>query len=122
MRVGLVRQLIFQTGDQPVTELISDDVDFAGIPFVGGNRGVVFKDGKINVRINVQTVEVMSQTKLGAGATLDRPRGHGLRVLFDVNNVELRPLDDTEIQAIIDTAVGFWPEHLLKYLQRGNCS
>lgn len=116
MRLGLVRSLIFSTGKTLHSEIISGQAEFAGAQLVGGKRLAAYKDDQFNVRISTGTVELSTQMKLAVGTTIQREKGYGIQVQFDVNNVDVGPMDEADIQGVIQKAASLWPEHLLKYL------
>lgn len=57
-------------------------------------------------------------TQLPVGKKVEEPVGFGIKVTLDINNTELRELGDADIEEILERAVGFWPDELLKYLSR----
>lgn len=117
MRIGLIRELLFDTGQSPCNRVISDHQDFAGAPLVGGNRVIAYRDALCNVRISVEPAEVMKTTRLAVGTEVTERHSYGLHVLLDVNNHQLKPLEDADIQQVLDRATGLWPDELLKYLR-----
>ena len=116
MRVGLIRELIFATGDTPCHSMLTDRSTFAGGEIRGGNALFAYRDAKCNVRINFSLVEATKQTQLLVGTTVSEPAGYGLLVSLDVNNTDIRPLEDADIEDVLTRATSLWPDELLRYL------
>lgn len=118
MRVGLIRDLIFNTGSVPCQELIAEQTSFAKAELVGGKAVFKYCDTKHNHNILVEPVRGVRRTQLAAGPTVNEPAGNGVHVQLDVNNTDMgRTLVDSDIQEIIDRAASLWPDKLLEYIQ-----
>lgn len=118
MRVGLVRDLIFQTGQSRCERYISDQGTFANADLAGGQLQFNYRDAKHNHNIRVQPVALMRTTRLPVGAAFNENTGYGMHVHFDVNNSDLQqPLGPGDIQQVLERATTLWPDVLLKYLR-----
>jgi len=117
LRVGLVRELLFHTGTTLPTEVLTSQSEFAGARLVGGSCLFVYRDDHCNVRLKFDTAEITKSTQLPIGQTLTEMTGHGLLVQLDVNNHEIRPLEDADINGIIERATVLWPDKLLQFLR-----
>lgn len=116
LRVGLIRELVFATGEAPGTHLLTKQESWAGGELYGGERSVRYRDQQCNIRLQLTPIEIRKSTQLPVGTKVEQREGYGLRVQLDVNNVEIRPLADADIKTIVDRALGLWPEHLLQYI------
>ena len=116
LRIGMVRELIFDTGQELGVDLISPTETFAGAAIANGQRLLTYKDQKYNHQIKIATVEIGKETRLGLGKTVREQAGHGLQVSLDVNNIALRSINDDDISETIERATGLWPDALLQYL------
>ena len=116
LRIGLVRELIFDTGQARCFEILTSSTTFQEAELIGAKGIHVFRDKECNVRITVDTVEIGRATQLPVGKTVTEQHAHGLAVSLDVNNHRLRALEETDIENVLTRARGFWPEQLLQYL------
>jgi hypothetical protein len=117
LRVGLVRELVFNTGTTLPTEVLTSQSEFAGARLVGGGCEFVYRDDHCNVGLKFATAEITKSTQLPIGQTLTESGGHALLVQLDVNNHEIRPLEDADINGIIERANVLWPDKLLQFLR-----
>ncbi len=117
LRLGLVRELVFATGQTPCLGLLHTAPAFAGASLQGGNVLFHYRDDKCNVRIALAPAEITKSTQLPVGQRIEQREGYGLQVQLDVNNSDLRrPLEATDIQEVVERATGLWSEPLLEYL------
>jgi hypothetical protein len=116
MRIGLVRELIFGTGDCLCHAVAANRAEFAGAHFMGGESLAVYRDSKCNVRVKLSLVQVAKMTQSPLGLSVTEPAGRGMQVEFDVNNAEVRPLEEADIDGILERANSLWPEELIKYI------
>ena len=116
LRVGLIRDVIFSTGKADCTVLLSGRTDWCKSKLVGGNRLHSYRDEKYNIRLELSPVKIMQGTQLAVGARVEQSAGFGLKVSLDVNNIEICPLQDADIDEVIERADGFWPDEVLEYL------
>jgi hypothetical protein len=116
LRVGLVRDVIFSTRQADCTFLVSNQPDWLGAKLVGGRRLIHYRDDKCNIRLEFSPGRIGKATELPVGTKVEEPVGFGLRVRLDVNNDKPRPLQDADIEQVIDRALAFWPDGLLKYV------
>lgn len=116
MRAGLVRDVIFLTGQTDCTFLVSKQSEWLGAKLVGGQRLIHYRDEKCNIRFEFSPGRIGKVTQLPVGAKVGEAVGFGLKVRLDVNNAEVRELQDVDIDEVIDRAIGFWPDKLLEYL------
>ncbi|MCH8823612.1 MAG: hypothetical protein IH984_08910 [Planctomycetes bacterium] len=117
IRCGLVRELLFNTADDRCSDCISTLDAFAGADLVGGNSRRVYKDGQYNNNITITTVEIASKKQLAAGPTVREDVGFGLKIDLDVNNIDLRTLNEDDVNDIIERANSLWPDTLLEYIE-----
>ncbi len=116
LRFGMVRELIFDTGQELGVDLITPKEGFAGATIANGRMQLTYKDQTYNHQITIATVQSGKETRLGVGQTVREQVGHGLQVSFDVNNIELRSLNNDDISETIERATILWPDALLQYL------
>jgi len=117
MRVGLIRDLIFATGKTPCGEMLTDQTAFANAALVGGQSVLKYQDSQYNHHIRIEPVSLTRTTQLLVGTTINEPAGYGVKVQVDVNNANIQqPLQEPDIQAVIDRATSLWPDQLLEYL------
>ncbi len=118
LRVGLIRELFFMTGQTPCHGLMTDRTSFANADLVGGQLLFKYRDTKYNHNILIEPAPVTRTTQLQVGATVNEPAGYGVRVRFDVNNSYMqKPLDETEIRGVLDRATSLWPDDVLGFLR-----
>ncbi len=122
LRVGMVRELMFDTSADRCLHLIARDTTFAGADLVGGIRGFVFRDQKCNVRMEMEPVEITKTIQLPVGANVQQHAGYGLRVVLDVNNAEFRPMTDADINEVLERASGLWADELLRFVNERSTS
>ncbi len=118
MRAGLVRDVIFSVGETDCVFLVSTQSDWLRSKLVGGHRLVQYRDDKCNIRLEFSPGRIGKTTELPVGAKVREPVGFGVKVRLDVNNIEVRPLQDVDIEEVIERAVGFWPDELLEYISQ----
>ena len=116
MRVGLVRDVIFATSKQRCDFLLGAAPEFAAAKLQGGISRFDYRDELCNVRLQLVPVQAMSVTQLPAGATVSEHGGYGLHVQLDVNNAEIHPLNEEDINNVIERAASLWPKSLLEYI------
>lgn len=119
LRIGLVRELVFSTGEtraDPVLLPVSDE--FGGARFIGGESQLVFRDSICNIRVHLKPGEIRQRLESPIGIARENHLAFGLNVEFDVNNVEMRPLQDADIAQVLERAKSLWPGALLDYLNR----
>ena len=122
MRVGLIRELLFGTGELSCQHLLATQTTLSDAELVGGKRLLVFRDRQCNVRLEFGPVEITQTEQLPVGARVERSAGYGVQVRLDVNNSETRPLADADIEAVLERAGSLWPDELLKYLNERSTS
>ena len=116
IKAGLVREVIFSVGDTDCTFLVSTRSNWLGSQLKGGQRLVHYRDEKYNIRLELSPGKIGKTTVLPVGTKVEQPVGFGLKVRLDVNNAEVRPLQDADIEEVIDRALAFWPDELLEYI------
>lgn len=118
LRIGLIREVVFNTGK-------SDSIPFLARRFgcfrntnpKGGNVTLTFQDDNCNVRVKIDTIEIRRQAQVkGSGHVLTDELSYGLQVMLDVNNIEMRPQEAHEIENTLVRAKGLWPKELLEFL------
>ncbi len=118
LRIGLVRELLFGTGQTACYGLLTPEASFAEATLTGGKGIYVYRDDNCNVRITLDAVEIGRTTQLQIGQTVRQPQGHGLTVILDVNNHKLGALSDADMEGVLDHARSLWPDQLLEYINR----
>lgn len=117
MRIGLVRDLVFATGQTKCEELITDQGSFANADLVGGQLLFKYRDAKYNHNIRVDPVSITKTTQLAVGTRVTEATEYGVRVCLDVNNSDTQsPLQEPDIHGVLDRATSLWPDELLKYV------
>lgn len=116
LRVGMIRELLFRTGEAPHQHMLAREASFSGAGLVGGRCLLVFRDHKCNIRLDFEPVEIKKTERLPVGTTVEQSAGYGVRAQFDVNNFEIRPLGDADIDEVLERATSLWPDELLKYM------
>ncbi len=118
LRVGLIREVLFLTGETDCTFLVSGQPDWLGARLTGGQRLFQYQDDKCNIRLEFGPGRLSKVTQLPVGKKVGEPVGFGIKVKLDINNTELRELQDADIEEVLERAIGFWPDELLQYLSR----
>lgn len=116
LRIGLVRELLFNTGETSCMGLLARETSFANADLRGGKCLYLYRDDRCNVRITIEPGEIGTTTQLPVGQTVTQKKGQGLKVELDVNNLQLHALDEAEIEDVLTRARGLWPGRLLEYL------
>lgn len=114
MRVGIVRDLLFDTGQSSCERLLSDRRTFAGAELKGGKSVLLYRDERCNLRLEFEPAEVMKSTRLPVGGEVTERQSFGLHVVLDVNNHQPKPLEEDDIEQVIARASSLWPDELLK--------
>lgn len=117
LRVGMVREVVFATGDTPTNCTLGTASELNTAKLVGGTVLAEYRDDKCNVQVSLRPVRAIRATPLAVGATMREPGGFGLWVKLDVNNINLAPMKDDDINEVLDRACSFWPDRLLEYVQ-----
>lgn len=104
MRIGLVRDLLFDVGQDACEYVLSDRQNFAGAKLRGGKSLLLYRDDHCNVGIEVEPAEVMKTTRLPVGAQVTEQQSYGLRVVLDVNNRQPKPLEDADVELVLERA------------------
>ncbi len=118
LRLGLIREVVFGTGDEAVNTFFARQAALANAVLTGGKSVRVYQDDRHNHRIVIDSVEIARETRLAVGTTVSEPTEHGLQITLDVNNEAIRPLEEADIQQVIERANSLWPDELLSYLSR----
>ena len=120
LRAGLVREAVFSTGqDDPVPWLAPGQDAFPGAVAKGVDETTTFRDDRCNLRIKIQTIEIRRQAHVSATRqVLAEECEHGLQVEFDVNNIEMKPQSDSDIDLTLERAHSLWPDELIGYLNQ----
>ncbi len=116
LKVGMVRELVFDTGETPCQHLVATQRSFAGADLVGGKRLLIFRDPRCNLRVELEPLEITKTVQLPVGANVQQHAGYGVRLLLDVNNAEIRPLTDADIRSVLERASSLWPDELLEFV------
>jgi hypothetical protein len=91
-----------------------DSGSLAGVQAV-----LVYYDDLFNIRLQMETVQVMTQTLVPVtGQVMSKPSQYGLGVVLDVNNKDIHPMDPQERRCVLDRANGLWPRGVLEFLNQ----
>ena len=118
LRFGLVRKVMFNNGEDPSLGILGAPDQFASAELVGGSAVYQYRDDRCNVRITAEPMRAIRTTRIPLGARVDEPAGFGLGVTVDVNNHEIKPQLDADIQMTVDRAESLWPESVMEFLER----
>jgi len=118
LRIGLVRELVFTTGKTISVPYLADRFGvFSGTAPKGGSVRLTFQDDRCNVRITIGTIEIRRQAHVAmSGQVLTDELAYGLQVVFDVNNIEMRPQETADIETTLQRARSLWPKELLDFV------
>lgn len=118
LRLGVVRELVFSTGDtSSVPFLACRYGTFPGADPRGGETLVSFRDDHCNIRVKVATIEIRQEARLAATQQLmTQQLQYGLQVQFDVNNIDMRAQSDVDLRVTMERASSLWPTDLLEFL------
>lgn len=117
LRLGLIRELLFSTGERDVVPYLSSRFGkFPGTTAKGGNVSLSFRDDMCNIRVQLETVEIHTRSETPLKQVVAEGQEYGLKVVFDVNNIEMRPQQASDIEATLQRAHSLWPEELLKFI------
>lgn len=118
MRVGLVRDLIFATGESLCLDLVTEQRTFANANLAGGHILLRFRDEKYNHSLLLEPVQITKTTQLPVGTRVAEHAGYGIKARIDVNNINVqKPLEEGEIQEVVVRATSLWPDELIKLIQ-----
>ena len=121
LRVGMVRELLFGLSpDADLAHLLPKTEDFASAHFVGGQYLAQYRDDLYNIRVTGKSGELEVQQRAPLGPVMASRHQRVFIVAVDVNNHEIRPLDNADITNTIEKACSLWPEQLLSSLNRGS--
>jgi hypothetical protein len=118
LRAGLVRHLVFSTGrTSSVSYINSRFGTFLHSSPTGGEATITFQDGTCNLRARLSTTEIRHEQRLPlTGQVLQVESEYGIKVEFDVNNVQLRPMQEPEIGIVLQRAHSLWPKELIAFI------
>ena len=116
MRLGLIREIVLQTGDEQCTQVLAQETEFAKAKLTGGSARFTYHDEMCNIHVVLEPVQAHKNAQLATGATVREAAGYGLRVMLDVNNRVSGELKDADIEQVLDRADSLWPDKLLEYL------
>ncbi|MCP4251282.1 MAG: hypothetical protein GY778_29955 [bacterium] len=121
MKIGLVRDILFATGQVRCEELLEHRATFAEAKLAGVKHSLLYADSHCNHRIESEAVATHQTHRLPLGAEVRKQTGYGLHVTVDVNNRQVRPLSSTEQEEVLDRADSIWPDKVLEFLnERSN--
>lgn len=112
LRLGLVREVIFDTGSESCVPVLGPPSILDDAILSSGNLMMVFQDEKCNIHVTLRTMQSAVIENLAIGRSI-KPSGYGLGVLLDVNNKEIKPLEEDHINLVLDVAESLWPEKIL---------
>lgn len=117
MRFGMVRKVVFETGNDTSLGVLRAPTSFNSAALVGGRCSLLYRDDRCNVRITIEPLEA-EETVQVAGAQLKQHKGYGLGVMLDVCSNEIRAQNPTDITSVIERAESLWPDPVLTFIQR----
>jgi hypothetical protein len=120
LRLGVVRQVVFGTGQTDCTPWLGTRVlQFDAGRLTSAQCALTYCDETYNLRIQMDALQVLTQTHVPVmGQMVTNPSQFGLGVLLDVNNRDIRPLSTEEMRGIVTRAYGLWPRGLLTFLNQ----
>jgi hypothetical protein len=120
LRLGLVRQVVFGTGQTDCTPWLGSRVlQFDAARLTSAQCVLTYCDGPYNLRIQMDALQVMTQTLVPVtGQMVTNQSQFGLGVLLDVNNRDLHALSAEERQGVVERANALWPRGLLRFLNQ----
>lgn len=116
MKIGLIREVIFGTGNTPCLGMLTKQAELGKATLVGEKSFFLYQDSLCNVRVELESVQAHKTTQLPVGTSVRESAGYGLRVRLDVNNREIRPLQEADIQQVLERAGSLWPDATIEYL------
>ncbi len=118
LRLGLINEAVFNTGKTNfVPYLASRFGSFPGAKIVGGSVSLTFQDESCNVRVKLETIEIRRQVQTAAvGRVVSEVINFGLQVGLDVNNIEIRPQNESDILLTLERGHCLWSEALLQFI------
>lgn len=117
LRVGLIRELVFGTGKSTSVPYLAERFGgFPGASARGGNALLAFRDERCNIHVNVSTTEIHRQATTPTKQVISDETTYGLKVEFDVNNIEMKPQEDADILMTLERANSLWPQELLQFI------
>lgn len=118
LRLGLINEAVFNTGKTNfVPYLASRFGSFPGAKIVGGSVSLTFQDERCNVRVKLETIEIRRQVQTAAvGRVVSEEINFGLQVSLDVNNIEIRPQNESDILLTLERGHCLWSEALLQFI------
>jgi hypothetical protein len=120
LRLGVVRKVVFATGQTDCTAWLGRNVlEFDAGRLEGVQCLLNYQDDDFNYRIQMETAQItqhMAVPALGGQVVPAGPEQFALVVNLDVNNRLAHPLDADELRGVIERANGLWPGGLLQFL------
>lgn len=116
MRMGMVRKLFFETGSEPSLSLITAHESFANAGAIGAQCVTTFRDAKCNIGITLVAGQMQKTVRTPIVPPQTEHAQFGLHVQLDVNNAEIRPQSETDIEEVLTRGAGLWPDKLLGFV------
>lgn len=116
-RVGLVRDLLFETSSLSCNRMLTHAQKFCGARLEGGQAILAYRDAKYNHQFVIEPIRVARSTRHPIIMATTEDAGYGVKIRFDVNNTFIeRPLQESDIEEVIDRATTLWPENMLELI------
>jgi hypothetical protein len=117
LRVGLVRNLVFATGQADCSQWLGRAIlEFGGAHLIGAQCVLGYAEDDYNIQIQLSPVQLATFTLATGAARLAPQNQFGLSVNLDVNNRAMRPLTIEDARAVLTKANELWPGRLIQLL------
>jgi hypothetical protein len=124
LRMGLVRSLVFNTGQTDCTPWLGGAVvQFNTAHLIGAQCVLVYVEDRYNIRIQLDPIQLATVGLVpGAGPTILGQNQFGLSVTLDVNSREVRPITPDDIEAVLRKGNEVWPSRFIQFLNKRSLS
>ncbi len=124
LRVGLVRNLQFATGQTDCTPWLGRAVlAFGNARLAGAQCALGYIDDEFNISIQIAPVQMATFAIVpNAGPSMATQNQYGLAVAFDVNNRAVRQMTVEDAKAVVAKANELWPSRLIHFLNNRSLS
>lgn len=116
LRLGLVRDAVFSAGKTDLLGLVGGNASLGGAALAGGVTQLAFADSKCNIGVGVALGQVGSAAQLPVGVVVQESPSNAIHIHIDVNNHEIRPLTEADIDEILERAESLWPGAMLDFV------
>ncbi len=119
LRVGMVREVVFSTGESRSDNVLMPIIkELAGASFAGGQVSLLFRDQLCNIGLKLNPLEIQRRQQAPSGIARVDHESFGLAIQLDVNNAEMRTMSASDIETVLERAQALWPAPVLEYLNK----